>query len=426
MILRITGALPLPLADFAGEWVEQQKLGSVQVICSGGFRLEERIRERNPTVVIRGNDVSLPTCVTGRFLTHGAEDSISFLPPYAALNDCSSRLLAAVALSTALSSRMVRIAPDQHDPAGIVSLAEKKLEMARESRDWLQLESYSERELAQVALDSDADAIVGAPPTYKGGYEAMYRQLPRFVSWDAPSYGKWDPAAFPDFCGEVEARGKPWLLFSDQYHPSLPLLTFFERLNFRPVYAYGSPRVPTLVQWPEVPKADGYSVLNPDLITKRSQCRLHPLNATEFAALGNAHTTLPIASLSNVQNGVGVFIDGSFAGAFGFSPTSRSHADMDVLCDFAVSGKRRLSKLIPLLIRSTEVRERLEATTWIRTDGVATIVLSDAPASMKYRGTGFKIRSRSPGQLHYAAEWSGLSVRETMRRWREKYWARSA
>ena len=121
-----------------------------------------------------------------------------------------------------------------------------------------------------------------------------------------------------------------------------------------------------------------------------------------------------------------MFIDGSFAGAFGFSPVSRGHADIDILCDFAVSGKRRLSKLVPMLIRTTEVCEYLEAMNWIRTDGVATIVLTDAPYSMKYRGTGFEIRSRSPGQLHLAAEWSGLSIQDTFGQWRVKHWARSA
>ena len=38
---------------------------------------------------------------------------------------------------------------------------------------------------------------------------------------------------------------------------------------------------------------------------------------------------------------------------------------MDVLCDFAVSGRRRLSKLVPMLIRATEVREYLEKKEWI-------------------------------------------------------------
>ena len=123
---------------------------------------------------------------------------------------------------------------------------------------------------------------------------------------------------------------------------------------------------------------------------------------------------------------MGVFIAGSFAGGFGFSPTSRSHDDMDVLCDFAVSDRRRLSKLVPMLIRTTEVREYLEKKEWIRTEGVATIVLTNAPYSMKYRGTGFEIRSRSPGQLHLAAEWSGLSIQDTFDQWRVKHWARSA
>ena len=359
-------------------------------------------------------------------MTHVSDDSIAFLSPYEALNDCSSCLLAAVALSSALSSRMVRIAPDKHDPSGIVSLAEKKVAMAKEGRDWLRLDRYSERDLSQVALGCDADAIIGAPPTYKGGYESMYRQLPRFVSWESPSYGRWDPAAFPDFCGQVDSQGKPWLLFSDQYHPGLPLLTFFERLSFRPVYAYGRPRVPTVVQWPAIPKAGGYAVCDSGEITSQSQCRLHPLNAVEFAALGNIHTTLPPSSLANVYNGMGVFVDGFFAGAFGFSPVSRGHEDIDILCDFAVTGKRRLSKLVPMLIRATEVREYLEAMNWIRTGGVATIVLTNAPYSMKYRGTGFEIRSRSPGQLHLAAEWSGLSIQETFDQWRVKHWARSA
>ena len=96
-----------------------------------------------------------------------------------------------------------------------------------------------------------------------------------------------------------------------------------------------------------------------------------------------------------------------------------------MLCDFAVSGKRRLSKLIPMLIRATEVSEYMEATEWIRNDGVRTIVLTDAPYSMKYRGTGFEIHRRSPGQLHLAAKWSGLSIQDTFDQWRVKHWARS-
>ena len=103
---------------------------------------------------------------------------------------------------------------------------------------------------------------------------------------------------------------------------------------------------------------------------------------------------------------MGVFIVGSFAGGFGFSPTSRSHGMIpDVLCDFAVSGRRRLIEgLVPMLIRATEVREYLAKKEWIRTGGVATIVLTNAPVlTMKYRGTGFGIRSRSPGQLHTCA-----------------------
>ena len=79
-----------------------------------------------------------------------------------------------------------------------------------------------------------------------------------------------------------------------------------------------------------------------------------------------------------------------------------------------------------MLIRATEVSEYMEATEWIRNDGVGTIVLTDAPYSMKYRGTGFEIHRRSPGQLHLAAKWSGLSVQKTFEQWRVKHWARSA
>ena len=35
-----------------------------------------------------------------------------------------------------------------------------------------------------------------------------------------------------------------------------------------------------------IPKADGYAVCDPGEITPQSQCRLHPLNAAEFAAPG--------------------------------------------------------------------------------------------------------------------------------------------
>ena len=44
------------------------------------------------------------------------------------------------------------------------------------------------------------------PPTYKNGYERLYRFVDDSTEWERPSYDIWDPAKIDDWIDELDAR----------------------------------------------------------------------------------------------------------------------------------------------------------------------------------------------------------------------------
>ena len=116
-----------------------------------------------------------------------------------------------------------------------------------------------------------------------------------------------------------------------------------------------------------------------------------------------------------LSKGVGIPADGEapFAVAvdgkvFGFLIFARmqGRGDVYLLADFVVNSTRyrRLAKLLLLVIQTREMRRMMEEKFLLENSPRArTMVFTDKPVSMKYRGL-FKLARRDPGKLVYETE----------------------
>jgi len=132
-----------------------------------------------------------------------------------------------------------------------------------------------------------------------------------------------------------------------------------------------------------------------------------------------------------LSKGVGIPADGEapFAVAvdgkvFGFLIFARmqGRGDVYLLADFVVNSTRykRLAKLLLLVIQTREIRRMMEEKLLAELPSCTTMVFTDKPVSMKYRGL-FKLARRDEGKLVYQTDMGIRNLKEITPLWLKKY-----
>ena len=132
-----------------------------------------------------------------------------------------------------------------------------------------------------------------------------------------------------------------------------------------------------------------------------------------------------------LSKGVGIPADGEapFAVAmdgkvFGFLIFARmqGRGDVYLLADLVVNYTRyrRLAKLLLLVIQTREIRRMMEEKLLAELPTCTTLVFTDEPVSMKYRGL-FKQVRRDPGKLVYQTYMGIRRLEEVIPLWLKKY-----
>ena len=419
MIAMFLGRTPRIACTDMADWLRNTKAESVQMLCSGGFHEEETFRGLVPGIKLFGNDVTLLPVVVGRFLMGDDHAAIKFKEKYEQLNECKSRALALCALDAALKTYRKRWKPTQENLDALVARANEKLDVLKEVRKKLALERFTERDMVKLIEETDAGAIIGAPPFFRGDYERMSKKLDAVVEWEAPEYELFDPKRFPELCTMAANTKKPWALLSCVFFPDVPLLSIHKISKFRSWYLYGEPQHGGLVTGPTCPQRF-LPEADPDNFTENSVCELRPFtDAQEFQEVYYAYAYKGFSLFP--ANPLAVVVDGAFCGAFGFEFSTQHGGAFQSLyqnCEFAISNKRRLNKLVTMLSTASEVKEWIERTKWRRyQDGVYTVAMSDRPSTPKYRGTGFKRTLVKDNRVSYGAPWSGKTIQQIYRTW---------
>src|SRR5439155_3255245 len=93
------------------------------------------------------------------------------------------------------------------------------------------------RDHATKAIEQGA-GVASFAPTYKGGYERLYKFVGANTDWPAPSYRTWDPKDLGPWLTQVHDSGVPYCVITDHELDGFEASTEFRSTINKPVYGY--------------------------------------------------------------------------------------------------------------------------------------------------------------------------------------------
>lgn len=403
----------------------------VWVGCSGAYTVEQILSRYAPKAKIRGNDVSLYSSVLGAYLAGQPfkltvrEERFTWLEPY--LDDVEAKAATVMVLFEALkyekADNLFKQRHWAHYLNNFEAFHQGTITKLRERKKEIRLEAYTTRDIYDLLDELPQDAVtIAFLPTYAGGYERMFKRLEEIFDWDRPSYGLIDAERKVAILEKMKQRD--FLFLDDKEWPDLPLVAVVRKARMRPVYVYSNLkalRLGVLKQQRHAEFVPFFRLSDKDEIRPDSQLTLVPTSNRVV----NYYRDLYLSK------GVGIPADGVFpliaavdGRAFGFLIYSLIQGGTDVylLADFVVSSTRyqRLAKLLLLVTQTREVRRLLEEKFLQEIPTCRTMVFTDKPVSMKYRGL-YRLVRRDPGKLVYETDMGILNLSEVIPLWLKKY-----
>jgi hypothetical protein len=406
------GSVPRQAAEQIVRVVPFAEWGQVFVGCSGSFRVDRAVTQAHPTVAVHSNDVSLLTCSLGALAT-GATFDIAFKGRLAFIEDHVRQG------RFAERAAAVQVALEMAKYKGSNGFAEAHFAHYRERFDDFlapavaRLESFLQglrlasfhagdfRDQGRRAAERGG-GVLAFPPTYKNGYERLYKFVDDNTDWARPSYDIWDPAKLEDWLDELDAAEVRYCVLTDHLLDRHPPVTVYRGASNKPVYTFAD-RAGTSVR-----RASGkvapfrYEIVDAATVTPRSEVTIVEAKAPQMNFLKNIYLAKGIAHTPGLANFL-VLIDGKLAGGFIYEKDKFGDPAVYLLSDFALVPRSKLSKLIAMLATSETLIRLMEIRLVRRIETVKTTAFTDRPVSMKYRGI-FELESRKPGKLSYASK----------------------
>lgn len=243
------GALPKEVLAQVVEVFPLASFREIRVCCSGSFRLEQTVAQVAPSTRVTSNDVSLVTCAIGTYAATGELFDLEFADELEPVNALLQTLPARQRVAALLVAGQMGRFTGQSEHARLhrahyVSNFETYLEGAAERLDNIvanmrvaEFFAGDFREHANRATGQDGKvAVMGFPPTYKGGYENLYKFLNRNVKWSSPSYDVFDPETVEDWVISLRERGIPYCVGGDRLFKSLKPVAAHQTVGKKTLY----------------------------------------------------------------------------------------------------------------------------------------------------------------------------------------------
>ncbi|ECC8734496.1 hypothetical protein DLB77_19330 [Salmonella bongori] len=400
----------------------------VYIGCSGSFRTEHAIKNLMPEKQVFGNDVSLLSCAVGNLLT-GQRLDVEFsgrLEPLNMVRGDAVANTAAVCLAITLArfkgNNQYSRAHFDHILRNLADYHRIEREKLLNYTDGFTIDGFHAGDFhdqIEAARENDGTVIMFAP-TYKGGYENIYKFVNSSVTWEAPSYGIWDPENTEELIQRLLEENQNFAIVSDRRMESVEPRIMFAGNN-KPIYMYANDARSSLRQEPKKSQPFRYRLVDTDAITETSKVEIALLNAQQLNFLKNIYLAKGINHKAGMLN-FAVLVDGMLAGAFIFSMAQYGDKihNLYMLSDFSTSRQRKLSKLIPMLATSRSVINHVNRKYLIDIQSVNTTAFTKKPVSMKYRGI-YQLAKRGEGFLNYSSGVREQSPQEIFQEWYRKY-----
>lgn len=425
-----TGSLPKPVVEQVLRLVSFNEWSDVFVCCSGSFRVDRAIKARFPEIRVHSNDVSLLSCALGALATGGEfairfKGRLEFLEEHLVQATFARRVAAVLVASDVAPYKGFNPWAVSHfdhyrvEAGGYLDRAGERLDKFLKGLDVADFTAGDFRDHARRAA-AGTGGVFAFPPTYKGGYERLYRFLNENVDWPAPAYAVWNPDDLEAWIGELRSAKTPYCVVGDQVVDRFRPVAVYRPRTGRPVYTYTGERRSSVRQAKRAIAPFRNEPIDPMALGPQARIEIVRLKPAQMDYLRSRYLGKGIKPAA-MHHPFAVLIDGHLAGAFGFQRDSSGDPErLYLMTDFAVSRERRLSKLVAMLATSRDVIRPIEVRMATRIRRVRTTAFTDRAVSMKYRGI-FHLESRKPGMLNYVSDVREEPVDTVYRTWFEKY-----
>jgi len=423
------GSINKDLRAIVSEVTRSWDVEDIYIGCSGNFTIERILKNRGFNLY--GNDVSLYSCTIGSYLAGEdmrveiKHDDWKWLEPYM---KAGIPRIATLLLCTTMLDGLHRDEPffvrrrkayrDQWE-----RLHDETCAKVAKALDGLKLKKFFAGDVVEWASQAPNNAgFISFPPTYKGGYERLYRAFEMVFDWDEPKYEIFDRDRLAYMVERVKEK-KHWMMARDE---PIPGLEGYEvgrvqtSLRSKPVIVYASKAKPKITmphQRTEIVKLPRMG--EHDEITENSTIAVKKISQGQMNTLRSLYLNHGIAPASASIN-LAVIIDGKLIGAIGLSKSNHSMGDAYIMSDFVIRPLqyKRASKLVLAVAVSKEIKRLMEQTFNVKVDEIATTAFTDKPASMKYRGL-FEVHSRkeNPPRVNYIGKAGRWSMKEGLLWW---------
>lgn len=423
------GAIPKKISEQIVRSINFSAWGDVYVGCSGSFRIEQAIRERHPDVRIFSNDVSALSCAIGAAAT-GSDFRIDFINDFevlAGIHDGSAlSAVAGIEVAITLSKYKGNNEFSRSRKAAILADIDRiyasQKERAAKFLESIRIDGFFPGDFTRQVdrAQENGGGVITFAPTYKGGYERIYKYLDENIAWDQPEYAMWNPEDSEKMIADLFQSGMNFGFLADQ-RLEYPVTAAFFPANNKGVYVYSNEKNVSIRADQKKEAPFRYQPIDTDLIRPDSVVTLAECRADQMNFLKNVYLAKGINHTSGMANFL-VFIDGMLAGGFIYSMSG--HVDktssLYLLSDFSTSRNRRLSKLIPMLATSVSLLKMLAKRWLITVDYVSTTAFTDKPVSMKYRGI-FELHARKENFLNYTSKPRDAIPQDIFKDWYKRY-----
>ena len=406
----------------------------VYVGCSGNFTVE-RLLAQSGINQVTSNDVSLYTTAIGNYLMRRPmridlkDENFNWLKGY--LTDGESQIATLLICSEYFKFIYSELPYYKRQAAAYRSqftkLHGKTAARVKERLSDVRLKEYVCEDVVEYAKKVPSESVfVAFPPTYKGGYERLYRKINEVFDWDAPSYPIFDDESYEKLKMEAKSKRK-WLLLRDKCDESEEenlVAEFQPASTTKTVFVYSNMKKCRVTKpqkkFDEVLLERATGELKGDL-------RLIRLTVGQINTLRSEYMSRTIAFPGAPDVVIGICDGGKIFGVLGFRKIAgyyREMADVYMVADFCVGPSiyKRLSKLVLCVALSDEVKEILEAEFQCPIKKIFTTVFTEKAVSMKYRGL-FEIFNRKEDRsaLNYVSETGRWDLKGAFEFWKKKY-----
>ncbi|MGO9177226.1 MAG: hypothetical protein ACLQED_13980 [Desulfobaccales bacterium] len=403
----------------------------VYVGCSGNFSVEQLLSRYAPKARIWGNDVSIYSGALGAYLANQPfelsvqEEDYKWLEAY--LEDVEGRAAAIMVLLEALkyekANNAFKARHWAHYCNKFAQFHQATVERIRERKQGIRLEGYTGKDIFDLLDEVPKDGVVIAfLPTYAGGYERMFKRLGEIFKWEEPRYDVIDEERKKRTILKMMERD--YLYLDDRVYQGLPMVAVVRKARMKPVYIYSNMaalRLAVLKQQRRSQFVPFARLSDQDEITPASKLTITPTSNAVVNYYRDVYLSKGVGIPADGEAPFAVAVDGK---VFGFLIFARmqGRGDVYLLADFVVNSTRyrRLAKLLLLVIQTREIRRMMEEKLLAELPSCTTMVFTDKPVSMKYRGL-FKLARRDEGKLVYATEMGIRNLNEVTPLWLKKY-----